>query len=77
MKQVENEETYLQKLNEMLRECFTDADVHAILVIGNERTRIMAMYAVNANQQQVGELVTAAASYCIEDAKADAERVVN
>lgn len=77
MKNIENKDSYLEKLNELLLECFTDEDVHAIVIVGNERTHIMGMYAVNANTAQVGALVTAAATYCIEDAKADAERVVN
>jgi len=77
MKHLENKTEYLQKLNELLAECFTNEDVHAIVILGNERTRILAMYAVNADSAQVGGLVTAAATYVIEDARTEAERTLN
>jgi predicted regulator of Ras-like GTPase activity (Roadblock/LC7/MglB family) len=72
---IEDKEGYLEKLTAMLRECFDGEGVHAVLVVGNDHTRIMGMYAINADQEQVGQLITAAASYCIEDA--EKERVIN
>ena len=72
---IENKDEYLEKLTAMLRECFENEGTHAVLVVGNDSTRIMGMYAVNANSFEVGQLVTAAAGYCLEDATQ--ERTVN
>ena len=73
--QIEDKDTYIKKLLELLEGCFVDEGQHAVLVVGNDATRIMGLYAVNANNEQVGSLVTAAASYVIEDATT--ERVIN
>ena len=66
---IENKDTYLEKLTAMLRECFDTEGTHAVLVVGNDKTRIMGLYAVNADQAQVGQLVTAAASCVLDDAQ--------
>lgn len=72
---IEDRDTYLEKLTGLLRGCFENEANHAVLVVGNDHTRIMGVYAVNANQDQVGALVTAVATYCLEDVMT--ERTVN
>jgi hypothetical protein len=73
---IENPEEYLAKLFELLQQCFNEKGrTHAVLVVGNDMTRIMSLHAVNADANQVGQLITAAAAYCLEDAQE--ERTIN
>ena len=58
----ESKTKYLEQLTGVLTECLSDAeDLHALLIVADDKTQTLKLYSVNAHEEMLPPLLMAAA----------------
>lgn len=70
---------YLERLTKILRECLTthEGSKHALLIVANDETESLSIFTVNADEDILTPLVTAAQQIVEVHTETGKDRVLN